>query len=159
MSSSELAGFLPRPAFNHDLRLGVKLHRVSALRVQDAKEAFLPTAEGKIRHGSGYADVDADVPGGRLIAEFARRRAVGRKQRSLVAIRALANEFDGVVNRIRMNQAQYRTENLRIPKRTRGRHTVEHRRLQEISMLVAGCHFGAATIYNSLRAVGHALRN
>src|SRR5208283_6086558 len=97
---SELAGFLARPALNHDFGVGVKLHRVFALGVQYTEEAFFPSIEGEIGHGRGDADVDSDVSGRRFVAELARRCATGCEKRSLVAIGALADELDGFIDGI-----------------------------------------------------------
>src|SRR5579864_180957 len=84
----ELSAVLPGPALDHNLFVGVELDGVVALGVHRAKEALFPAAEGKIGHGRGHADVDADVSGRRLIAELARRSAAGGKERGLVAVRA-----------------------------------------------------------------------
>src|SRR5690242_10711732 len=114
----ELARFPPRPALNYDLRFGVELHGVSSLSMEYAEEALLPTADREISHGRGHADVDADVSRRRFVAKLARRGATGGKQRSLIAERTLADELDGVVNRIGVNQTQHRPENLRVVQRT-----------------------------------------
>src|SRR5258707_15853753 len=117
----ELARFLTRPAFHDDFRFRVELHRVLALRVQNAEKAFLPSTERKGSHRRGNANIDADISRRRLVAELPRRRAARREEGRLVAVRALADEFDSLVNRVGMNQAQYWPENFRIGKRTRDR--------------------------------------
>jgi len=59
------------PAFNDNFLLGIELHGIATLPVHHAEKAVFPSTEGKIRHRSGYADVDANVSGGSLVAEAA----------------------------------------------------------------------------------------
>src|SRR6267378_2487128 len=70
-SKLKFAGFLARPALDHDFRFGEKFHGVAALAVEDAKETFFPAAEGEIGHRRGYADVDADISRRGFVAELA----------------------------------------------------------------------------------------
>ena len=51
-SASELARFLPRPAFHDDLRFRIKLHRVLALRVQMPKKLSFHPLNGKYAIGA-----------------------------------------------------------------------------------------------------------
>src|SRR5260370_42031077 len=96
----ELARFLTRPAFHDDFRFCVELNRVLALRVQNAEKAFLPSTERKGSHRRGNANIDADISGRRLVTKLPRRRATRCEERRLIAIRAVADEFDGLVNRV-----------------------------------------------------------
>src|SRR5579862_5933040 len=60
-SSSELSRFLTRPPLDDDLRFGEEFDRVFALTVEDAEEAFLPSAEWEIRHRRRDSNIDADI--------------------------------------------------------------------------------------------------
>src|SRR3982751_5695404 len=68
----ELARVLLGPALNHNFLVGVKLDGVPALTMEIAEKTVLPPAEREVGHGRGNSDVDADVAGGRLVAEPAR---------------------------------------------------------------------------------------
>src|ERR671922_977632 len=94
---SEFAGFLARPALDHDFGFGEKFNGVASLPVKNAEKAFFPSAEGEIGHGRGNPDVDANVACRRFVTELARRRAAGGEERSLVPVRAAAEKFHGVV--------------------------------------------------------------
>jgi hypothetical protein len=107
-SALEFAGFLPGPALNHDFGFGVELDRVFALGMHDAEEAFFPAVKGKIGHRGGNTNVDAYVSGRRFVTEFTRGTSTGREQRRLIAVWASANEFNGFVDRVGMNQTQHR---------------------------------------------------
>src|SRR6266481_8369638 len=129
----EFARFLTRPAFHDDFGFRVELDGILALRVQNAKKAFLPSTERKGSHRRGNANIDANISRRCLVTKLPRRRATRREEGRLVAIRALADEFDSLVNRVGMNQAQHWPENFRIGKRTRSGHAVKHRGFQKIS--------------------------
>jgi len=94
----KLARFLARPALDDDFGFGEKFNGVASLAVEDAEEAFFPSAEREIGHGCGDADIDADIPGRRLIAEFAGGGAAGGEERGLVAVGAAAQKIHGFVN-------------------------------------------------------------
>src|SRR6516225_2045216 len=151
---SELAGLLSGPAFDNDLGFGVELDRIFALGMKNAEETFLPAVEREIGHGGGDADVDADVAGGRFVAEFAGRRAASREERSLIAIGALADKFDGLINVVRVNEAEDRAEDFGMCEGAGARHAVENGRLQEIAIFVAG-NFGVAPIHDRLGTFAH----
>src|SRR5215472_7747058 len=110
----EFASFLPRPALDHDFRLGEKLDGIASLSVKNAEETFLPAAEREIRHRRGNTDVNADVARRGLVAEFARGRAARGKKRCLISVRAATEKFHGFVHGIGMNQAEHRSKNLRV---------------------------------------------
>src|SRR5262245_4562837 len=59
---SKLARVLFRPALHYHFLFGVKLDGIASLAVHNAEETVFPSTERKVGHGSGYADVDADVP-------------------------------------------------------------------------------------------------
>src|SRR5262249_54012491 len=88
----EFARVFLGPSFHYDFLVGVKFDGVAVLAVHVTKKAVLPSAKGEVRHGSGHADVDADVSRGRLVAKSASRTAAGSKQRSLIAKRILLQE-------------------------------------------------------------------
>src|SRR5436853_3061292 len=88
----ELTAVLFRPALNDNFFVGVKLDSIAPLPVEIAKETILPSAERKISHGGGHADVDANVACWGFIAEAARRRSARREQRRLVAVCAALQE-------------------------------------------------------------------
>src|SRR5580700_11595142 len=102
---SELAGFLARPALNYNLGFGIELDSVAALAMKDAEETLFPAAEGEIGHGSGDADVDADVSGGGFVAEAAGGGTVGGEEGGLIAVGAAAEEVQGFVHRIGVDEA------------------------------------------------------
>ena len=145
ISPLELARMLFGPAFHYDFFVGVELDGVAALAVEVAEEAVLPSAEGEVGHGRGDSDVDADIAGGRFVAEFAGGGATSGEERGLISVGALANELDGFVNRVSVNQAEYRSENFRVGQRTRGRHAVKDGGLEEISVFVIG-ELGVAAV-------------
>ena len=68
----ELAAVLFGPTLDDNLLIGIELDSIAALAVKIAEEAVLPPAEGEIGHGRGDSDVDADISGGRFVAEAAR---------------------------------------------------------------------------------------
>src|SRR5579864_5759833 len=82
----EFPAVLFRPALDDNFFVRIKLNSFPPLAVQIAEETVLPSAEREIGHGCGHADVDANVPRRRFIAEAARRRSARRKQRSLIAV-------------------------------------------------------------------------
>src|SRR5579863_9835945 len=102
------------PALDHYFLVGVELDSVAALAVEIAEETVLPSAEWKISHGCGDPDVDADVAGGRLVAEAARGRAARGKQRRLVAVGAALEEGESVVHAAGVDQAQHRAEDFGV---------------------------------------------
>src|SRR5579864_3419070 len=48
------------PALNHYLLVGVKLHAIAPLAVENAEETVLPSAEREVGHGSRNPNVYAD---------------------------------------------------------------------------------------------------
>src|SRR5207302_571280 len=113
---SEFSGFLARPALDHNLGFSEKFHGIASLAMKNAEKAFLPSAEREVGHGRGDTDVDADIAGGRLIAEPAGGGAAGGKERSLIAVWAMAQKFHGLVNRIGVDEAEYRAKNFCVGK-------------------------------------------
>src|SRR5437868_2207192 len=94
---SEFSAVFAAPTLDHDFLVSVKLDGVASLAMYGSEEAFLPATEGEIRHGSGHTDVDADIPRWCFIAEFARRRAAGGEDRSLISVRAAGQERDRLI--------------------------------------------------------------
>src|ERR1700730_2571410 len=101
----KFARFLARPALHDDFRFGVELHGVAPLSVQNTEETFFPSAERKISHGRGDADVDANISGGRFLAKLSGSSAAGRKKRSLISIRTAAQKFQGRIDGIDVHKA------------------------------------------------------
>src|SRR5438874_12802863 len=115
---SEFAGFLARPALDHDFRFGEEFHRVTSLAVQNAEETLFPPAEREIRHRRGDAEVDADITGRRFVAKLASSGATGGEQRRLSGVRTGTEKFHGFVHGVCVEQAQARAKTLRV--RVRG---------------------------------------
>src|SRR6476660_9214340 len=90
----ELARMLFDPTFDDHFFVGIKLDGVASLGVHVAEEAAFPSGEGKVGHGGGYADVDADVSGRGFVAESACGGSARGEERRLVAIRAALEESD-----------------------------------------------------------------
>src|SRR5581483_4430755 len=136
--TSEFSAVLLAPAFDHDLLVGIELDGIAALPVQVAKEAVLPAAEGEIGHGRRHANVNADIPGRRFIAEAPRRGPAGSKQRSLVSVGAALQKSQGFVQVARMNQAENGPENFRVREFAVCGQAVEDGGLHKVSRLIAG---------------------
>src|ERR1700676_1241899 len=107
----KFSGFLPRPALDNYFRFGIEFHRVAALPVQNTEETIFPSAEWKVSHGRGHADVDADISRGCFVAEFSSGGATGGEKRGLVTIGTVVQKFHGLVYGIRVHQAQHRAKN------------------------------------------------
>src|SRR6266404_4849050 len=156
--SLELARFLARPALDDDFGFGEKFDGVAPLAVKNSEEAFFPSAEGKISHRGGDADIDADIPRGGLVAEFASGGTAGGEKRGLVTVRAAAQKFHGFVNRIGMNQTEHGTEDFRVGKLAGGTPAIENGWREEIAGFVAenSC---VAAIENGFCAFADAVGN
>src|SRR5258708_14728093 len=102
----------PGPALNHNLLLGVELHRVLSLRVQIAEKAVLPAGEREERHWGSDADIDADVAGLNLVAEFPGPAPTPGEETAHIAIRGGVDQLNGLIKRLSMHQAEHRAENL-----------------------------------------------
>src|ERR1700722_6133699 len=101
----EFSGVLVAPAFDYYFFVGVEFDGVTTLRVHVAEEAAFPSGEGKIGHGGGYSDVDADVSGGGVVTETSGGSAAGSEKGSLVAVGAALEEGDGFVHVSGVDQA------------------------------------------------------
>src|SRR6266850_2159234 len=134
-SSLELARFLARPALDDDFGFGEKFDGVAALAVEDSEETLFPSAEWEIGHGGGGT-------------------ARGEK-RGLVAVRAAAQKIHGFVNRIGVNETEYRAEDFRIGKLAGGRQAIKNGRCKEIAGFVAG-NFRVAAVENGFCAFADA---
>src|ERR1700692_706930 len=108
----ELARMFFGPAFDYDFFVGVELDGVAALAVEVAEETVLPSAEGEVGHGRGDSDVDADVAGGRFVAEAARGRSARGEERRLIAVGAAFQKGEGFIHAVGVNKAEHGTENL-----------------------------------------------
>src|SRR5258708_5282532 len=148
-SALELTGFLARPALDDNFGFGEKFDGVAALAVKDAEEAFFPATERKIGHGSSHADINADVPCGRFITEFARGGTASGEVGRLVPVGAAAEKHHGFVDGIRMNQTEHGTEDFRIGELAVGGQTVQNRGSDEISGFVFR-DFSVASIEDGL---------
>src|SRR5437899_2773175 len=134
----ELSRVFPGPALDNNLLVGIKLDRVASLAMEIAKETVLPSAERKVRHRRGHADIDPDLACRRLIAKAARRRSARCEQRRLIAVSAALEEGERFVHVIRVHQAQHRPEDFRICDFAGGRNIIEDSRLHEITALTLG---------------------
>src|SRR5579862_916346 len=97
-----------RPAFDDDFLFGIKLDSVAPLPVHDAEEAVFPAAKGKVGHGRGDSDINANVSRRSFVAESASRRTAGGKQRSLIPVGAALQKREGVVEIIGVDEAENR---------------------------------------------------
>src|SRR5712664_2553167 len=149
--SLELARFLARPALDDDLGFGEKLDGVAALAVEDSEETLFPSAEREIGHRGGDADIDADIPRGGLVAEFAGGGTAGGEERGLIAVGAAAQKIHGFINRIGVNETEYRAKDFRVGKLAGGRQAIKNGRCKEIAGFVSG-NFGVAAIEDGLCA-------
>src|SRR5579863_1826474 len=140
------------PALDYYFLVGVELDSVTALAVEIAEETVLPSAEREIGHGRGYADVDANVSGGRFVTEAARGRATRGEQRRLVAVGASLEEGESFVHAAGVDQAENRPEDFRIRKIARRRNVIEDRGVHEVSRLVAR-DLRVAPVEQNLRAL------
>src|SRR5689334_19265454 len=132
LSPLEFARVFFRPALDHDFLFGIELDAVPSLGMHDAEEAVFPAAEGKVRHGSGYANVDADISRRCFVAKPSCRRATRSEQRRLVAVGTALEECKRFVQVIGVDQAQHRTEDFGVSQFAGGRNAIEYGRLHEI---------------------------
>src|SRR6266850_215331 len=156
--SLELARFLARPALDDDFGFGEKLDGVAALAVENSEEAFFPAAEREIGHRGGDTDIDADIPRRGLVAEFAGGGTAGGEERGLVTVGAAAQKFHGFIDRIGVNETEYRAKDFRVGKLAGGRQAIKDGRSKEITGFVSG-NFGVAAIEDGLCAFVDAGRN
>src|SRR5581483_10273507 len=154
--NSELPAVLAAPALDNNFLVGVELNGVTSLAVHGPEEAFLPATEGKIGHRGGHTDVDADVSRRRLIAEFARRRAAGGEDRSLISVRAAGQERDCLIYVVRWNQAENGAENFGGRELAAGRYLVQYSGAHKISGFIFR-NFGMAAIHQHFGAFARAL--
>src|SRR5712664_1273451 len=150
-SLSKLACLLARPALHDNFGFGEKFDGVAALAVKDAEETLFPAAEGEIGHRSGDADIDADIPRRGLVAEFAGGGTAGGEKRGLVTVGAAAQKFHGFIDRIGVNETEYRAKDLRVGKLAGGRQAIKDGWSKEITGFVSG-NFGVAAIEDGLCA-------
>src|SRR5882672_1907711 len=156
--SLELARFLARPALDDDFGFGEKFNGVASLPVKDAEETLFPSAEWEIGHRGGDTDIDANIPRGGLVAEFAGGGTAGGEERGLVTVGAAAQKIHGFVNRIGMNQTEHGTEDFRVGKLAGGRQVIKDGRGEEIAGFVAG-DFRVTAVENGFCAFADACGN
>src|SRR6267142_859709 len=154
-SSLELARFLARPALDDDFGFGEKFDGVAALAVEDSEETLFPSAEWEIGHRGGDADIDADIARGSLVTEFAGGGTAGGEKRGLVAVRAAAQKIHGFINRIGVNETEYRAEDFRIGKPAGGRQAIKDGWREEIAGFVTG-NFRVTAVKNGFCAFADA---
>src|SRR2546421_2596221 len=91
-----LALFL-EPATDHHFAIAEEVDHLTPLAVQGAEERLPGAAEGEVGHGGGHADVDAHVAHVSPVGELAGPAAVLRKDARRVAVRAVVDERDGLI--------------------------------------------------------------
>src|SRR5450432_550364 len=148
----EFSAVLFGPTFDDYFLVGVKLDRVTALAVEIAEETVLPSAEGEVGHGRGDSDVDADVAGGRFVAEAACGRSARRKQRRLVAVGAAFEERKSFVHAVGVNKAEDGAEDFGVGEIAGGRNVIEDCRVHKVSGFVLR-NLRAATVEQDFRAL------
>src|SRR5947209_11038139 len=146
----ELARPLFGPALDDDFLFRVELDSVASLTVQNPEEAVLPSAEWEVSHRGGDSDVHADIPRRSFVAELARRRAAGRKDRSGIAVGGSGKNFDGLVKRLGRRDAEDGPEDLSPCEFTGCGQTVEDGRLEEVSIRSAAIEHRLCTFLDSL---------
>src|SRR5688500_7417350 len=104
--------------------------------MQVAKETFLPATERKECHWRCNANVDADIPGLGFIPELARRRATGRKYTCLITILPAIDQFQCIIDRIDMHDAQHGTKDFSARQLAARRDVMDHGGLDEISAFI-----------------------
>ncbi len=124
------------PAFDNYFGLCVELHTVLTLRVQIAKETFVPAAEREIGDGRGDADVDADVPRVRFEPELARRSTITGEDTRHVAVGATINQRNRLFHALGVNQTEHWPENLRFRQLTIGCDVFQNRGKDPIAVLI-----------------------
>src|SRR5581483_7565822 len=125
---SKFSGVLFRPALDHNLLLGIKLHGVTTLSMHDIEETVFPTTEWKIRYGCGDINIYVNVSRRGFIAEAARGRTTRREQRRLVAECAALEERDRLIHIVGVNKAEHWTEDFGICELAGRWQIVEYRR-------------------------------
>ena len=85
-----------------------------------------------------FADIDADVAGLRLVSELARRRAAAGENAGHVAVLAVVDERDRIVDRVEREQGHHRAKDLGTRDCVLGSHAIEDRRAQEEAALATG---------------------
>src|ERR1700722_9430711 len=148
----EFPAVLFGPAFDDYFLVGIELDGVTALTVEIAEEAVLPSAEGEIGHGCGDSDVDPNITGGSFVAETPRSRATRGEQRRLVAVGAALEEREGFVHVIGMDETQYRTEDFRVGEIAARRNIVQNCGVYKVSGLVLR-DLRVAAVEQNLRAL------
>src|SRR5215469_8326279 len=129
---------LASPALDYHLLFGIELYRVATLAVLDSEETVLPSAERKIRHGRGHADVDSDISRRSLVAKTPRRRATRGEQRGLVSVSTAFQKRNSLVKVAGVNQAQHRPKDFGIRKCARRSDAIEDGRLHKTTFFPAG---------------------
>src|ERR687885_877407 len=106
-----LALFL-EPAPDHHFAIAEEVDHLTPLAVQGAEERLLSAAEGEVGHGGGHADIDAHVADVGPVGELASPAAVLRKDARRIAVRAVVDEREGLVERRSRHDRQNRAEDL-----------------------------------------------
>src|SRR5271166_3522247 len=124
------------PALDDYLLFGVELDGVTPLCVQIAEEAGLPPAEREVGDGGSDADVDADVACRSFVPEAACCCAAGGEERGSVAVFALADDADGLFQRVGVDEAEHGAEDFGGRKFACGRNPVNDGGSDEVARLV-----------------------
>src|SRR5918993_2897230 len=140
------------PALRDDLGPRVEADAVGPVDVLLAEEAALPPAEGVVGHGHGNRHVDADHADLHATGELAGRAAVRGEDGRAVPVGVGVDQVDGVVDGVRAQHREDRTEDLLPVDRHVLLHLVDQRRAEEEAVLVPGDDEVAA-VDDDLRAV------
>src|SRR5919109_5432262 len=97
---TSLLALFPEPAPDHHFAIAEEVDHLTPLAVQGAEERLLGAAEGEVGHGGGHADVDAHVADVGPVGELAGPAAVLRKDARRVAIRAVIDKREGLIERL-----------------------------------------------------------
>jgi hypothetical protein len=105
------------------------------LPMQIAKEAVLPAAKGKKRHGRSDPNIDADIARFGLGAKLASGGTATGKQAGHVTPRTAIDQGDRGVHRFYMHQPQYRAKDFGAGDFAIGRHILQNRGFDKIPLL------------------------
>src|SRR3974390_145726 len=133
------------PALDDYLFFGIELDGVAPLGVKISEETGLPAAEREVGDRSSDANVDADVARRGFVFEAARGGAVGGKERGGVAVFALADDADRLIESVSVHEAEHGTEDFSGRKFAGGGGAVDHGRTAKVAGFVAR-NFGTPAV-------------
>ena len=99
-----------RPPFHDHFLFRKEVDRIGPLRMEIPEKALLPSRKWKVSHGGRNTEVNADISRSDFMTELACRASAARKQAGHVSVSGTVDQFDCLVERIRTNDAQHRSE-------------------------------------------------